>query len=70
MMPLSLAAPGEENVIRKVGGNPEVRKHLQSLGLVVGSSVRLVSRVGGNVILGVKDSRLAISGEMAAKIFV
>ena len=61
-MPLTLAAAGEENIIRKVGGNPEVKKHLEELGFV--------SSLNGNVIVKVKESRVAISEEMARKIMV
>ena len=70
MMPLNLADPGEENIIKRVGGLPEVRHHLNSMGFVVGGAVRVVSSIGGNVIVSVKDSRVAISKEMAAKIYV
>lgn len=70
MMPLTLAAVGEENTIKRVGGKPEVRKHLENLGLVAGSSVTVVSALGGNVIVHVKDARLAISKEMAQKIMI
>ena len=69
-MPLILAGIGEENVIRKVGGNPEVRAHLENLGFVPGSSVTVISAIGGNVIVNVKGSRIAISKEMAQKIMV
>ena len=70
MMPLNLVEPGEDNIIKKIGGKPEVRQHLNSMGFVVGSTVRVVSEIGGNVIVSVKDSRVAISKEMAAKIYV
>ena len=70
MMPLVLANPGEENVIRKVGGSPDVKKHLEDLGFVVGGTVTVVSTIGGNVIVAVKESRLAISKEMAQKIYI
>ena len=70
MMPLSLASHGEENLIRKVGGNPETKKHLEDLGFTPGSTVTLVSAMGGNVIVKVKESRVAISEEMARKIMV
>ena len=69
-MPLTLAAAGEENIIRKVGGNPEVKKHLENLGFVVGGSVTIINSLGGNVIVNVKESRVAISEEMAKKIMV
>ena len=69
-MPLTLAAAGEENIIRKVGGTPEVKKHLEDLGFTAGSTVTLVSSLGGNVIVKVKESRIAISEEMARKIMI
>ena len=70
MMPLSLADAGKENVILKVGGNPEVKKHLEDLGFVAGGTATLISSMGGNVIAKVKESRVAISEEMARKIMV
>ncbi len=70
MMPLSLADAGEENTIKKIGGNPEVKKHLENLGFVVGGNVKVISTLGGNVIVNVKEARVAISEEMARKIMV
>lgn len=70
MMPLSLANIGEECLILKVGGSPEVRKHLEDLGFVAGGAATLISCLGGNVIVKVKESRVAISEEMARKIMV
>jgi ferrous iron transport protein A len=70
MMPLSLTDVGEENTIKKIGGNPEVKKHLENIGFVVGGTVRVISELGGNVIVNVKESRVAISEEMARKIMV
>lgn len=70
MMPLTLANPGEENIIRKIGGKPEVKKHLENLGFVVGGNVTVISATGGNVIVNVKESRVAISKEMAQKIMI
>ena len=70
MMPLTLANVGEENIIMRVGGKPEVRKHLENLGFVAGSAVRIVTTMGGNVIVQVKEARVAISKEMAQKIMV
>ena len=69
-MPLSLAAVGEENIIRKIGGKSEVRQHLENLGFVVGGLVTVVASMGGNIIVNVKDSRVAISREMAGKIMI
>ena len=70
MMPLTFASVGEENMIRKVGGNSEIRSHLENLGFVTGGNVTVVSTIGGNLIVNVKDSRVAISREMASKILV
>ena len=70
MMPLTLAEAGEENIIKKIGGKPEVKAHLENLGFVVGGAVTIVSAIGGNVIVNVKDSRIAVSREMAQKIMV
>ena len=70
MMPLTMADIGTEQLIRKVGGSPEVRKHLENLGFVAGGSATVVSALGGNVIVKVKESRVAISEEMARKIMV
>ena len=69
-MPLTLAEAGEENIIRKVGGKQEVKAHLENLGFVVGGVVTVISAIGGNVIVNVKDSRVAVSREMAQKIMV
>ncbi len=69
-MPLTLAPLGEENLIHKVGGSPEIKKHLEDLGFTAGSTVTLVSSLGGNVIVKVKESRVAISEEMARKIMI
>ena len=69
-MPLTLADTGEENIIKKVGGNPETKKFLENLGFVVGGSVTIISEIDGNVIVNVKDSRVAVSREMACKIMV
>ena len=70
MMPLTFANVGVENMIKKVGGNPETRKFLENLGFVAGGTVTVVSTIGGNVIVKVKESRVAVSKEMAAKIMV
>lgn len=70
MMPLCLAERGEENIIRKIGGSPEVKKHLEDLGFVVGGAVTVVNSLQGNVIVNIKDSRVAISEEMARKIMI
>lgn len=70
MMPLTLANIGEENMIQRIGGKPEVRKHLENLGFVPGSTVRIVTTLGGNLIVQVKEARVAVSREMAQKIMV
>lgn len=69
-MPLTMAKNGERNIIKKVGGKEETRKFLEKLGFVVGGVVTVVSEVGGNVIVSIKDSRIAIGKEMANKIMV
>ncbi len=70
MIPLSYATPGEALVIRKVGGSPEVKKHLENLGFVVGGTATVITTLGGNVIVKVKESRVAIDEEMARKIMI
>ena len=70
MMPLMYAEVGAEHRIQRIGGSPEVRKHLENLGFVVGTEVTVVNLLGGNVIVRVKESRIAISREMAQKIMI
>ena len=70
MMPLNLAPAGEENIIKKVGGSPEVRQHLENLGFTVGGSVTVVNTLGGNVIVKVKESRIALDTELARRIMI
>ena len=70
MMPLNLAMPGEELLIRKVGGSPEVRKHLEDMGFIAGGTATVVSAMNGNLIVKVKESRIALSEELARKIMV
>lgn len=70
MIPLSLAEIGEENKVLKIGGNPEVKRHLENLGFVVGGNVTVITQNDGNVIVNVKDTRIAISKEMANKILI
>ena len=70
MMPLIFAPAGEENIIRKIGGSPEVKKHLEDLGFVSGGAVTVISDIGGKVIVKVKEARVAISREMAQKIMI
>ena len=70
MMPLVLTDPGEEAIIKRVGGSPEMKKHLEDLGFTAGSAVTVMNTIGGNLIVKVKESRVAISREMASKIMV
>jgi ferrous iron transport protein A len=70
MMPLTFASEGEENIIKRIGGKPEVKKHLENLGFVVGGSVSVITQTNGNVIVNVKEARVAISSEMAQKIMI
>ena len=70
MMPLALAEVGEMNTIKKIGGSTEVKKHLENLGFVVGGNVMVINTLGGNVIVNVKEARVAISEEMARKIMI
>ena len=70
MMPLILANTGEEAIIKRVGGNPEMKKHLEDLGFTVGGAVTVMNTIGGNLIVKIKESRVAISREMASKIMV
>ncbi len=69
-MPLIYASPGEESIIRKIGGNPDVKRHLENLGFIPGGTVTLISTLGGNVIVKVKESRIALDKEMARKVMV
>ena len=70
MMPLTFADTGADYVVKKIGGKLEVKKHLENLGFVVGTGVSVVNTIGGNVIVKVKECRVAISQEMAQKIMV
>ena len=69
-MPLTLADTGESFVIKRIAGKPEIRKNLENLGFVVGSNVSVINAIGGNIIVKVKEARVAISQEMAQKIMV
>lgn len=69
-MPLSYADIDSRQIVKKIGGSPEVRRHLENLGFNVGEEIRIVSALGENVIVRVKDSRIAISDEMAKRIMV
>ena len=70
MMPLTLMSPGEDAIIQRIGGKPEVKKHLENLGFVAGGNVTVITMMGGNVIVNVKEARVAISKEMAQKIMI
>ena len=69
-MPLTMASIGETNTIRKVGGNVEKKRFLENLGFVAGAEITVVSAIGGNVIVNIKDSRVAINQDMARHIMV
>lgn len=69
-MPLLFATVGEVNIIKRIGGSPEVKKHLENLGFVAGGTVTVINSIGGNLIVNVKEARVAISREMAQKIMI
>lgn len=69
-MPLIMAEQEKEFTIRRIGGSPEVKKHLEDLGFHIGGTVSVVSKLGGNVIVKVKESRIAVSEELARKIMI
>ena len=70
MMPLALLGVGEKGTVKRITGNPEVKKHLENLGFTVGGDVTVITSLTGNVIVKVKESRIAISEEMARKIMI
>lgn len=70
MIPLCLAEAGETQIIKKIGGSPEVKQHLENLGFNVGGEVMIVNSLGENIIVKVKESRVAVSDELARKIMV
>lgn len=70
MIPLSVLGAGNEGIIKRIAGKPEVRKHLENLGFIAGDTVCVISEQNGNIIVKVKESRIAISKEMAMKIYV
>ncbi|MBQ1861836.1 MAG: ferrous iron transport protein A [Clostridia bacterium] len=70
MIPLIYATVGEEVIIRKIGGSPEVKKHLENLGFVAGGTVTLITALNGNLIVKVKESRVALNEELARKIMI
>ena len=69
-MPLTMAKQGEKNIIKRVGGKEETKRFLENLGFITGGIVTVVSRTGGNVIVNVKDTRVAIGKDMANRIIV
>ncbi len=70
MIPLNMADSGKPQIIKRIGGSPEVKKHLENLGFNVGGEVCVVSALAGNLIVKVKESRVAVSEELARKIMV
>lgn len=70
MIPLTLANIGEENTVKRIGGSDEVKHHLESLGFTVGAVVCVLSSLSGDVIVNIKESRVAIGKDMAAKIMI
>lgn len=70
MMPLTMAGIGEVNTILKIGGNEETRRFLANLGFVTGTEISVVSAIGGNVIVNVKDTRVAVNSDMAKHIMI
>ena len=70
MLPLSMAGIGQPQIIKRIGGSPDVRQHLETLGFNVGGEVCIVSTLSGNLIVKVKESRVAVSEELARKIMV
>ena len=70
MMPLNLADVGEPQILKKLGGSPEVKKHLEDMGFNVGGEISVVSTLNGNLIVKVKESRVAVSEELARRIMI
>ena len=70
MMPLIMADPGEENIIRRVGGSPEMKKHLEDLGFTAGSNVTVMNTIGGNLIVKVRESRMDMGITRGVEIYV
>ncbi|MDD7281094.1 FeoA family protein [Floccifex sp.] len=70
MIPLTFANIGQEHKIQRISGNSQVKKHLENLGFIVGSDITVISSLSGNVIVNVKESRIAISKELAQKIMI
>lgn len=70
MIPLNLADAGEVQIIKRIGGTPDVRKHLEDLGFTVGGEVQVISTLGENIIVKIKESRIALDGKLASKIMI
>ncbi|MCR4822764.1 MAG: ferrous iron transport protein A [Treponema sp.] len=70
MIPLVFATPGEEVIIKKIGGNDEVKRHLENLGFTTGGRVIVINSLSGNIIVKVKESRIAINEDMARRIMI
>ncbi|MBQ6116977.1 MAG: ferrous iron transport protein A [Oscillospiraceae bacterium] len=70
MMPLIYAEAGQTQIIKRIGGSPELKKHMEDLGFHIGGEISVVNTLGGNLIVNVKESRIAISREMAQRIMV
>ena len=70
MLPLTYANVNDMNVIRKIGGNPEIRKHLEDMGFVTGAVVTVVSAINGNMIVNIKDCKVALDKSLAGKIMI
>ena len=70
MMPLNLSEIGEARIIRKIGGSPDVKRHLEDLGFNIGGEVSVINTLNGNLIVKVKESRIAVSSELARRIMV
>jgi ferrous iron transport protein A len=70
MIPLTYADPGEANVILKISGKPEIKKHLEDMGFVTGALITVVSAVNGNLIVNVKDTKVALDKELANRIMI
>lgn len=70
MMPLSFAETGTPQIIKRIGGNPEIKKHLEDLGFHIGGEISVINTIGGNLIVNVKECRVAVSRELANKIMI
>ncbi len=70
MMPLSFAEVGQPQIIKKIGGSPEVKKHLEDLGFHIGGEIRVINTIDGNLIVNIKECRVAVSRELANRIMI